>query len=74
MSWDHPLIRHGIDSITSGDIGKSAVSLLINKALPAGTLLLEMIYVVEAQAPKGLQLTRFLPPTPIRLLFNRKRQ
>lgn len=72
MSWDHPLIRHGIDLITSGDIGKSAVSLLINKALPAGTLLLEMIYVVEAQAPKGLQLTRFLPPTPIRLLLDQK--
>ncbi|WP_101776208.1 RNA polymerase-associated protein RapA [Pasteurella oralis] len=72
LSWDHPMIRHGIDLITSGDIGKSAVSLLINKALPAGTLLLEMIYVVEAQAPKGLQLTRFLPPTPIRLLLDQK--
>ncbi|MDO5055194.1 MAG: RNA polymerase-associated protein RapA [Pasteurella oralis] len=72
LSWDHPMIRHGIDLITAGDIGKSAVSLLINKALPAGTLLLEMIYVVEAQAPKGLQLTRFLPPTPIRLLLDQK--
>ncbi|SUC10569.1 RNA polymerase-associated protein RapA [Pasteurella canis] len=72
LSWDHPMIRNGIDLITSGDIGKSAVSLLINKALPAGTLLLEMIYVVEAQAPKGLQLTRFLPPTPIRLLLDQK--
>lgn len=72
ISWDHPFIRNGIDLITSGDIGKSAVSLLINKALPSGTLLLEMIYVVEVQAPKGLQLTRFLPPTPIRLLLDQK--
>jgi ATP-dependent helicase HepA len=30
-----------------------------------------MIYVVEAQAPKSLQLTRFLPPTPVRLLMDR---
>lgn len=30
-----------------------------------------MIYVVEAQAPKHLQLTRFLPPTPVRLLMDR---
>ena len=72
LTWDHPMIRNGIDLITSGDIGKSAVSLLINKNLPAGTLLLEAIYVVEAQAPKGLQLTRFLPPTPIRLLLDGK--
>ncbi|MBF0785208.1 RNA polymerase-associated protein RapA [Muribacter muris] len=72
LTWDHPMIRHGIDLITGGDIGKSAVSLLINKHLPAGTLLLEMIYIVEAQAPKGLQLTRFLPPTPIRILLDNK--
>ncbi|MGR3806404.1 RNA polymerase-associated protein RapA [Pasteurella testudinis] len=72
LTWDHPMIRNGIDLITSGDIGKSAVSLLINKALPAGTLLLELIYVVEVQAPPALQLTRFLPPTPIRLLLDSK--
>lgn len=72
LTWDSPLIRNGIDLITSGDIGKSAVSLLINKNLPAGTLLLEAIYVVEAQAPKGLQLTRFLPPTPVRVLLDAK--
>ncbi|VEI46436.1 ATP-dependent helicase HepA [Actinobacillus equuli] len=31
LTWDHPMIRNGIDLITSGDIGKSAISLLINK-------------------------------------------
>ncbi|AWI51798.1 RNA polymerase-associated protein RapA [Actinobacillus porcitonsillarum] len=72
LTWDHPMIRHGIDLITSGDIGKSAVSLLVNKNLPAGTLLLEAIYIVETQAPKGLNLTRFLPPTPIRILLDNK--
>ncbi|OOR98001.1 RNA polymerase-binding ATPase [Haemophilus paracuniculus] len=72
LTWDHPMIRNGIDLITSGDIGKSAISLLINNQLPAGTLLLECIYLVEAQAPKGLQLTRFLPPTPVRLLLDSK--
>lgn len=72
LTWDHPMIRNGIDLITSGDIGKSAVSILVNKNLPAGTLLLEAIYVVEAQAPKKLQLTRFLPPTPVRVLLDSK--
>ena len=72
LTWDHPMIYHGIDLITSGDIGKSAVALLVNKNLPSGTMLLELIYVVESQAPQGLQLTRFLPPTPIRLLLDNR--
>lgn len=69
ITWDHPMLRHGIDLLTSGDIGKSAVAMLIHPSLPAGTLLLEMIYVVEVKAPAHLQLTRFLPPTPVRLLL-----
>lgn len=72
FTWDHPMIRQGIDLIASGDIGKAAAALLINKRLPAGTLLLELVYLVESQSPKGLQLNRFLPPTPIRLLLDNK--
>lgn len=72
ISWEHPLIRNGLDLVLSGDTGSCAVSLLKNKALPVGTLLAELVYVVEVQAPKHLQLTRFLPPTPVRLLMDRK--
>ncbi|KJV25885.1 RNA polymerase-associated protein RapA [Pantoea sp. SM3] len=71
ITWEHPLISNGLDLILSGDTGSCALSLLKNKALPVGTLLVEMVYVVEAQAPKSLQLTRFLPPTPVRLLMDR---
>ena len=35
------MIRQGIDLIASGDIGKAAMALLVNKQLPAGTLLVE---------------------------------
>ncbi|EFL91830.1 RNA Polymerase (RNAP)-binding ATPase and RNAP recycling factor [Candidatus Regiella insecticola LSR1] len=70
ISWEHPIIRNGLDMILSGHTGSSAVSLLKNKTLPVGTLLTELVYVVEAQAPKYLQLTRFLPPTPIRILMD----
>lgn len=68
---EHPLIINGLDLILSGDTGSSTISLLKNKALPVGTLLLELIYVVEAQAPKHLQLNRFLPPTPVRMLLDK---
>ena len=72
LTWDHPMLRNGIDLVVSSDIGKTAACLLINPNLPAGTLLLELIYVVETQSPKGLQLNRFLPPTPVRLLLDIK--
>lgn len=72
LTWDHPMIRQGIDLIASGDIGKASMALLVNQQLPAGTLLIELIYMIESQSPKGLQLNRFLPPTPIRLLLDSK--
>ena len=72
LTWDHPMIRQGIDLIASSDIGKASMALLVNKQLPAGTLLVELIYMIESQSPKGLQLNRFLPPTPVRLLLDSK--
>nr|MBP8174582.1 RNA polymerase-associated protein RapA [Aeromonadaceae bacterium] len=46
-----------------------AVALLKNKSLPAGTTLLELIFVAESASHP--QLYRFLPPTPIRLLLDK---
>ena len=52
LTWDHPMIRQGIDLIVSGDIGKASMALLVNKQLPAGTLLVELIYMIEANHQK----------------------
>ncbi len=48
ISWEHPMIQGGIDLLMSEGVGTSAVSLLKNKALPVGTLLLELVFVVDA--------------------------
>lgn len=64
------MIQGGIDLLLSEGVGASAVSLLKNKALPVGTLLLELVYVVDAQAPKNSGIGRFLPQTPIRLMID----
>ncbi|MCG7584628.1 RNA polymerase-associated protein RapA, partial [Photobacterium sp. OFAV2-7] len=72
ISWEHPMIQGGIDLLLSEGVGTTAVSLLKNKALPAGTLLLELVYVVDAQAPKQSGIGRFLPQTPIRILLDAK--
>lgn len=70
ISWEHPMIQGGIDLVMSEGVGTCAVSLLKNKALPVGTILLELVYVVDAQAPKKSGISRFLPPTPIRMMMD----
>jgi ATP-dependent helicase HepA len=72
MSWEHPMIQGGIELLFSEGVGTSALSLLKNKALPVGTLLLELVYVVDAQAPKASGINRYLPHTPIRVLMDAK--
>ncbi|WP_409422185.1 RNA polymerase-associated protein RapA [Pseudaeromonas sp. ZJS20] len=69
LTWDHPMIRGGIDLILSSEIGSNAVALLKNQSLPAGTTLLELIFVAESAVHP--QLYRFLSPTPIRLLLDK---
>ncbi len=72
ISWEHPMIQGGIDLLFSEGVGTSAVSLLKNKALPVGTLLLELVYVVDAQAPRRSGISRYLPSTPVRILVDGK--
>ncbi|MDC5840975.1 RNA polymerase-associated protein RapA [Vibrio europaeus] len=72
ISWEHPMIQGGIDLLMSEGVGTTAVSLLKNKALPVGTMLLELVYKVDAQAPKRSGISRFLPTTPIRIMLDGK--
>ena len=66
------MIQGGIDLLMSEGVGTTAVSLLKNKALPVGTMLLELVYSVDAQAPKRSGISRFLPKTPIRVMLDGK--
>ncbi|QDZ89644.1 RNA polymerase-associated protein RapA [Shewanella decolorationis] len=71
ITQEHPLVQTGLDLITGSDTGTTSVAILKNKALPAGTLFLELIYMADASAPKSSQLYRYLPPTPIRVLLDK---
>ncbi|TWI53518.1 ATP-dependent helicase HepA [Pseudomonas duriflava] len=70
ITWEHPMLQGGMDLVLSGSMGNTAVALIKNKALKPGTVLLELIYVSEAVAPRALQLSRFLPPVAIRCLLD----
>ncbi|NKF51214.1 RNA polymerase-associated protein RapA [Shewanella sp. WXL01] len=71
ISQEHPLVQTGLDLITSSETGTTSVAILKNKALPAGTVFLELIYMADASAPKSSGLYRYLPPTPIRVLLDK---
>ncbi len=72
ITWEHPMVQGGMDLVLSGSMGNTAVALLKNKAIKAGTMLLELLFVSEAIAPKHLQLGRFLPPIAMRCLLDDK--
>lgn len=71
LSWDHPMVSGTLDILTNDQLGNSAVALLANKALPVGSFFVELIYIAEATAPAALQLGRYLPQTPVRLLLDK---
>jgi len=71
LTWDHPMVTGGLDLVLSDEIGNSSIGLLKNPALPAGTFFLECIYTLEGSSPGKLQLGRFLPTTPIRVLVDK---
>ena len=60
-----------MDILTNEPHGSSSVAILANKALPAGSYLLELNFIAEASAPPVLQLSRYLPATPVRLLLDK---
>ncbi|WP_299003586.1 RNA polymerase-associated protein RapA [uncultured Shewanella sp.] len=70
ITQEHPIVQTGLDLITSSETGTTSVAVLKNKALPAGTLFLELIYMADASAPKSSQLYRYFPPTPVRILLD----
>ena len=71
LTWDHPMVRGVLDLVLSDEIGNASIGLLKAEALPVGTFFLECLFTVEATAPAHLQLGRYLPTTPIRILVDK---
>lgn len=69
---DHPLILGAQDLLLSSELGNA--SLLIDETLPPRTALLETVYVLECIADTKLNIARFLPPTPLRVVVDSRLQ
>ncbi|HKT41888.1 MAG TPA: RNA polymerase-associated protein RapA [Rhodanobacteraceae bacterium] len=63
LRMDHPLVAGAFDLLLAGESGNAAF--LVDPALPARSVLLEAVYVVECVADVKLDIPRHLPPTPL---------
>ncbi|MDE2225828.1 MAG: RNA polymerase-associated protein RapA, partial [Xanthomonadaceae bacterium] len=63
LRMDHPLVAGAFDLLLAGEFGNAAF--LVDPALPARSVLLEAVYVVECVADVKLDAPRHLPPTPL---------
>ena len=74
ISVEHPMVLSAMDLVLSSETGNAAVSVVKHPQLKAGQFLLELLFVVECSAPTELQIGRFLPHTPIRILIDQNKK
>ncbi len=70
LSWEHPMFLGLAEMLIGAEYGNAALASINIKGLPPGTLLLEAAFTVSCPAPRDLQVQRFLPLNPIRLLVD----
>lgn len=70
LTWEHPMVSGAMDMVLDGEHGNVAFSIIRHKAFPAGTVLLESLFMVRSLAPRQYQADRFLPPQLLRYLVN----
>jgi len=68
------MVLAAMDLVLSSETGNAAVSVVKHPRLQAGQFLLELLFVVECSAPAHLQLERFLPHTPLRIVIDQNRK
>jgi ATP-dependent helicase HepA len=67
LTWDHPMVIGVLDLLLGGPSGRASVAILPG---PERGILLEAIFVLETVAAPGLDVSRFLPPTPLRAVVD----
>ena len=68
LSWDHPMVVGIMDYISSKEMGNVTISSWT--APSKESFLFEGYYLLSCIADKKLQLQKFFPPTPLRVLLN----
>ncbi|MBD9357643.1 RNA polymerase-associated protein RapA [Methylomonas albis] len=74
LTAEHPMVLSAMDLVLSSETGNAAVSVVKHPQLKAGQFLLELLFVAECSAPAELQIGRFLPHTPLRVLVDQHKK
>lgn len=74
LTAEHPMVLSAMDLVLSSETGNAAVSVVKHPQLKAGQFLLELLFVAECSAPAELQIGRFLPHTPLRILVDQHKK
>ena len=61
LTWDHPLIRDGIEALLSSRTGTTGCVKAKGLEYPC----LQALYILDPLAPAAVPVHRFLPPTPL---------
>jgi ATP-dependent helicase HepA len=70
LRLDHPLVNGALDLLLESEQGNAA--LLIDASLPPRTALLECVFVLDCVADHKLDVGRFLPPLPLRVVVDNR--
>jgi len=74
MTWEHPMVTAAMDLVLSSETGNATISVVKHRELKAGQFFLECLYIVECSAPAELQIGRFLPHTPVRVMIDQNKK
>ncbi|MDG2214552.1 MAG: RNA polymerase-associated protein RapA, partial [Verrucomicrobiota bacterium] len=72
LTSDHPMVTGAVDLLLGNEQGNCTFGIWPDTE--DKTVLLETTFVLEPLAPARLHADRFLPPTPIRMLVNHKKE
>lgn len=67
FTWEHPFVRASFDFLMSSALGNTCVTYIKEHGFASGTFYLDVNCVLVSQAPKRLQLQRYLPSVGVRL-------
>ena len=70
VTWEHPMVRNVMETISTHELGNTAVTAIVYQGVEEGTLLLECLYLLETASSLELQASRYLPATTIRVVVD----
>jgi ATP-dependent helicase HepA len=70
LSWEHPMVINAMDMILGSESGNAAVTAVKYRGIKPGTLLLEILYVLESGSVRGFSPHQYLPPITITAIID----